>query len=101
TPRTLGRHSITLSHKGPPADHPVLQSPSLGSSLGEGGGGTPPGGVGRGWVSGGHFGLVTGPEGVERAFPVHAAVGVRAEIVALALGQRGGQAVGAQGVVVG
>ena len=51
--------------------------------------------------SGFDFGAVAGPEGVEDAVAVDAAVGVGAEEVALALDQRGRQALGPQAVVVG
>jgi hypothetical protein len=44
---------------------------------------------------------VTRPFGVENAFPVHPAVGVGAEVIALGLGQVGGQAGAAVGVVIG
>jgi hypothetical protein len=47
------------------------------------------------------FLLVARPFRVEGAFLVDAPIGVRAEIVAQALDQRGRQAVAAQSVVVG
>src|SRR5690606_35686466 len=51
--------------------------------------------------SGLHFGAVPAPQGVELAGAVGAFVGVGTEEVALALGEGGGQPVGAQPVVVG
>ena len=47
------------------------------------------------------LGAVLRPQGVEHAVPVRAAVGVRAEVVTQALDEGGGQAFGAQRVVVG
>src|SRR6516164_7660989 len=49
----------------------------------------------------GFLGAVLGPQRVEDAVTVRAAVGVRAEVVAQALDESGGQAFGAQRVVVG
>src|SRR3974377_123597 len=49
----------------------------------------------------GFLGAVLCPQGVEDAVTVRAAVGVRAEVVAQALDEGGGQAFGAQRVVIG
>src|ERR1700746_963291 len=49
----------------------------------------------------GFLGAVLCPQGVEDSVTVRAAVGVRAEVVAQALDEGGGQAFGAQRVVIG